>query len=121
MTRKIRLAGLLVPMLVSAAIGSRAVDAQDAPRKIEITAKRFNYEPSEITLKKGQPVALVITSKDVSHGLRIRELNLNAKIPKGGSTELDFTPNNAGDFIGHCSVFCGSGHGGMMLKFHVVE
>jgi cytochrome c oxidase subunit II len=53
--------------------------------------------------------------------LRVRELNLNAKFDKGTPAELSFTPDKTGDFVGHCSVFCGSGHGGMTLTLHVVE
>jgi len=108
--------------LVAATVSStRIVRAQAPPKRIEVTAKRFAYEPGEITLKKGQPVVLVIKSLDVAHGLRFRELNLDAKIDKGGSAELSFTPDKTGDFVGHCSVFCGSGHGGMTLTLHVVD
>jgi cytochrome c oxidase subunit 2 len=95
--------------------------AIDAPRKINITAKRFGYEPAEITIKKGEPVVLELTSQDVTHGLKFKEMNLNAKIEKKKTTELAFTPNETGDFVGHCSVFCGSGHGGMALTIHVTE
>ena len=94
---------------------------QESPRRIEVTAKRFAFEPSEITVKKGQPVVLVIKSEDVSHGLRFRELNLNVKVDKGSPAELPFTPDQIGDFVGHCSVFCGSGHGQMTLTMHVVN
>lgn len=97
------------------------VRAQQSPRKIEITAKQFQFEPSEITVKKGQPVVLVIKSADVEHGLRFRDLNLNVKIDKGGTAELPFTPDKAGDFVGKCSVFCGPGHGDMTLTMHVVN
>ena len=95
--------------------------ATDAPRKIDITAKRFGYEPSEITIKKGEPVVLELTSQDVTHGFKFKEMNLNAKIEKNKTTELAFTPNESGDFVAHCSVFCGSGHGGMALTIHVTE
>jgi cytochrome c oxidase subunit 2 len=95
--------------------------AADAPRKIDITAKRFGYEPAEITIKKGESVMLELTSQDVTHGLKFKEMNLNAKIEKKKTTELAFTPTEAGDFVGHCSVFCGSGHGGMALTIHVTE
>lgn len=95
--------------------------AQASPRRIEITAKRFEYSPAEFTVKKGEPVVLVIKSLDVAHGLRFRELNLDAKVDKGGSAELQFTPDKTGDFVGHCSVFCGSGHGAMTLTLHVVD
>ena len=97
------------------------VGAQESPHRIEITAKRFQFEPSEITVKKGQPTVLIIKSADVAHGLRFRELNLNVKIDEGGTAELPFTPDRTGDFVGHCSVFCGSGHGGMTLTMHVVN
>jgi cytochrome c oxidase subunit II len=115
---------MLVPLLlISAAFVplKSKVRAQEGPKRIEITAKQFEFEPSEITVKKGQPVVLVIKSADVAHGLRFRELNLNVKIDKGGTAELPFTPDKTGDFVGHCSVFCGSGHGGMTLTMHVVN
>lgn len=98
-----------------------SVCAQAAPRRIEITAKQFAFEPSEITIKKGEPVVLVVKSADVAHGLRFRDLNLNVKVDKGGTAELPFTPDKTGDFVGHCSVFCGSGHGEMTLTMHVVN
>jgi cytochrome c oxidase subunit 2 len=34
---------------------------------------------------------------------------------------MPFTADKTGDFVGHCSVFCGSGHGGMSLTLHVVN
>ncbi len=95
--------------------------AQDAPRRIEVSAKKFSYTPAEVTLKKGEPVVLVLTSEDVTHGLKFKELNLNTKIEKGKPAELAFTPDKVGDFVGHCSVFCGSGHGSMTLTLHVTE
>ena len=95
--------------------------AADAPRRIEVTAKRFEFIPSEITLKKGEPVVLVLHSEDVTHGLKIAELNLQIDIPKNKTSELSFTPEKAGTFVGHCSHFCGSGHGSMILTLHVTE
>jgi cytochrome c oxidase subunit 2 len=95
--------------------------AQTAPRHIEITAKRFEFTPAAITLKKGEPVVIVLTSADVAHGLRFRDLGLDLRANKGQTTERPFTPTKTGDFTGQCSVFCGSGHGHMKLTLHVVE
>lgn len=107
------------------AMGSLALSgfspAPDAPRRIEVSVKKFSYTPGEITLKKGEPVVLVLTTEDVSHGVKFKELNLNAKFDKGKPAELAFTPDKVGDFVGHCSVFCGSGHGSMTLTLHVTE
>lgn len=94
--------------------------AQLATQTIEIRAKRFNYTPGEITIKKGQPVVLVLKSEDVGHGLRVRDLGINLQVKKDGTAEVHFTPDKVGDFTGHCSVFCGSGHGSMTIKIHVV-
>src|SRR5438270_550326 len=104
-----------VPLLLS--IGLAGLAQANSPSQ---QAKRFGLTPSEVTMKKGEPVLLVLTSDDVSHGLRFRELNVNLKAPKGGSAEAQFTPKVTGDFVGHCSVFCGSGHGSMALTLHVV-
>jgi len=90
-------------------------------RRVEISAKRFSFDPDTVTLKKGEPVVLVLKSNDVPHGIRVRELGLDVKAPKGGSAEAHFTPDRVGDFVGHCSVFCGAGHGSMTVTFHVVN
>jgi cytochrome c oxidase subunit II len=121
MNKKLMLIILFVGIVTTAVVCSRALHAQSEPRRIEVAAKRFAFEPGEITLKKGQPVVLVLKSTDVAHGLRFRELNLDVKVEKGGTAELRFTPDKTGDYVGHCSVFCGSGHGAMTLTLHVVD
>lgn len=111
---------ILVAGLLTAAVPSSFARAQAAPQRFEITAKRFSFTPNEITVKKGQPVTIVLKSMDVDHGLRIRDLGVNVKVKGGQSSEVTFTPDKVGDFVGHCSVFCGSGHGSMTFTLHVV-
>lgn len=115
----------LLPLMLclaamAAAFSSPLARAQSAPQRIEIRAKRFRFTPDEIAVKKGQPVVLVLKSEDVGHGLRIRDLRVNVQVKAGGTAEVQFIPEKTGDFTGHCSVFCGSGHGSMTLKVHVV-
>ncbi|MFP5227953.1 MAG: cupredoxin domain-containing protein [Acidobacteriota bacterium] len=119
--KKIILLPLFCLSMLAAACFTPTLAAQTTPRRIVIEAKRFSYTPGEITLKKGEPVILILKSQDVSHGLRLREFDVNLKVKAGGTAEAEFTPTQTGDFAGHCSVFCGSGHGSMMLKLHVVE
>jgi cytochrome c oxidase subunit 2 len=116
-TQIIMLAGILAVAVPSTPVAF----SQTNPRTIDITAKRFSFDPGEITLKKGEPVVLVVKSADVAHGLRIRELNVNVKVGARGTAEVHLTPDKTGDFVANCSVFCGSGHGSMMLKLHVVD
>ena len=109
-----RLAGAgLLSLLVAVS------SATPTPQRIEVKAARYSFEPAEITVKAGEPVDLVLTSDDVPHGLKIRELNINVKATKGKPGEVKFTPAKAGTFKGTCSVFCGSGHGKMTLTIHV--
>jgi cytochrome c oxidase subunit 2 len=100
---------------------SLSAPAADGPKRIEVAAKRFAYTPSEITLKKGEPVVLVLRSDDVAHGIKFKELGLDTEMHRGAIAELAFTPMQTGDFVGRCSRFCGAGHGSMTLTLHVTE
>jgi cytochrome c oxidase subunit II len=111
---------ILCSGLLAAMMASPFARAQESPQRIEISARRFAFTPAEITLKKGQPVVLVLKSMDANHGLRIRDLGVDLKVKAGQTTQVTITPDKAGDFVGHCSVFCGSGHGSMTFIVHVV-
>jgi cytochrome c oxidase subunit 2 len=111
---------ILLAILLCAAIPGTFARAEQAPQRIEITAKRFAFTPGEITVKVGQPVVIVLKSEDTGHGLRVRDLGVDMKVKAGQSAEAKFTPDKVGDFVGHCAVFCGSGHGSMTFKIHVV-
>jgi cytochrome c oxidase subunit 2 len=96
--------------------------AGDQPAQtISITAQRFSFAPNEITLKKGQPVTLVVQSKDVTHGLLIEGLGVRTDIKKGQPSEVTFTPGKAGTFEAKCAHFCGKGHGSMKMTVQVLE
>lgn len=113
-------AGTLVVLLACAAgvvpVGSAGTQQ---PRRIQIEAQRFGFQPASVTLKRGEPVVLTLESDDVAHGLRIRELGVDLKATKGHASTAAFTPGKSGDFVGHCSVFCGAGHGKMTVTLHV--
>ena len=121
MKLKFVLPSLFAALLIAQLCFVHHTIAQAAPQRVAVTAKRFTFAPGELTLKKGEPVVLVLTSEDVSHGLSFKELGVNIKAAKGQTTEFPFTPDKTGDFVGRCSVFCGSGHGSMKLTLHVVE
>lgn len=110
-------------LLFAAIISMGAVPRNSEPgsEHIAIAAKRYAFEPAEITVHKGQPVTLEFASEDVTHGLAVKELGIKTEIKKGKTTEVTFTPETAGTFIGKCSHFCGAGHGFMKLKIHVIE
>lgn len=112
---------LIVALFATLSCARLMSRAQEAPRRVEIIAKRFEFSPSEITLKKGEPVILVLTSKDVQHGLKLEAFHQVVKAKKGESSQVQFTPTEAGTFVAQCAVFCGAGHGSMKLTVHVTE
>jgi cytochrome c oxidase subunit 2 len=95
--------------------------ARQDVQTFQLTAKRFEFTPNEVTVKVNQPAVLVFKSEDVTHGMHFDDLDINATIEKGKGAEVKFTPTKTGDFVGHCAVFCGTGHGGMSLTIHVIE
>ena len=101
--------------------GVSTTAAQNAARTIEIHAKRFSFSPSEITIKKGETVKLVVTSEDVTHSLVIPDLRVNAEAKVDHPAEITITPDKVGDFRGKCGHFCGTGHASMKFVAHVTS
>jgi len=95
----------------------KAVEVQ----AIEVTAKKFEFSPNPIRVKKGQPVKLTITATDRDHGFAIDAFNISQKLKQGEPTVIEFTPDKTGDFPFKCALFCGSGHGGMKGSVVVEE
>ncbi len=102
------------------ALSSHRARAEEGPRVIVITAKRFEFSPKEITLKKGETVKLQLRSEDVRHGFFARPLGIDEEIEPGRTTEVVLTPSLAGRYTTICDHFCGAGHGGMKMTI-VVE
>ena len=95
--------------------------ANDEPKVIEITAKKFEFSPSQITLKKGESVILRLSSSDRVHGFMSKPLKIDTDIPADKSEDVAVTPDAAGDFTVICDHYCGTGHGNMKMKVTVVE
>ena len=111
---------VLTAAIVASAGSARRVVAEP-PKTVDIVAKRFEFTPSKVTLKKGETVTLRVKSEDVTHGLFVRPLKIDADISPGETKEITITPQTAGSFTAICDHFCGSGHGNMHMTFEVVE
>ena len=91
-------------------LGLRTVAIAQAPRVIKVSARRFVFTPSQIALKKGEPVVFELTTEDVFMGFNVPDFNVRADIVPGKTQRLSLTPDKAGTFIFLCDVFCGDGH-----------
>ena len=87
---------------------------------IKISAKRFDYSPGKLLLKKGQRVVLELTSKDVVMGFNLPDFNVRGDMIPGKVTRVEFTPDKTGEFTFLCDIFCGSGHEEMHGRITVV-
>jgi cytochrome c oxidase subunit 2 len=114
MSRTIR----ITPWWAAAALAATLVvvhgEAAEAP-VVAITAHRFEFTPAEVTLERGQPVVLRLTSQDVTHGFYSKQLGLDELIEPGKVLDVPLTPVEAGRFTVICDHFCGAGHGGMRM------
>jgi len=112
----------LLPLLGAVA------QAQDQNvRVIDITAKKYDFPPSPVHVKKGQRVQLRITSTDRDHGVKI-PLVPDGTDPKGApgliftspqecwkikkqeTVTIEFVAQTPGTFTFKCCVDCDMGH-----------
>jgi cytochrome c oxidase subunit II len=120
---KIRSRVVAAAAVVALSLGAyvAAQSAEPKPKVIKITAKKFNYIPGEVKLKKGVPVILEFRTQDILMGFNLPDFNVRADIVPGKVTRLQLTPDKTGTFIFLCDIFCGTGHEEMNGKITVVD
>lgn len=84
--------------------------AAGAQNEIQVTARKYEFQPNVIRVRQGDHVKLVITARDHDHGFKLKAYNINQHLKKGVPTTIEFTADRVGTFPFQCSVFCGLGH-----------
>src|SRR4030095_528910 len=117
---------LMTILIAYAAMGvavSTVVVCSVLPKEkvVKLAAKKFEFSPAEITVKKGEPVVLEINSEDVKHGFTLPDFGVRADIKPGTVNRIAFTPDKTGRFTFACDVVCGGGRGDMSGTLHVTE
>jgi len=97
----------------------RAVAQTDDGRLVPIEARRFQYTPSEIRLRKGETVTLAFTAIDFVHGFSAPDFNVRSDLLPGRVTKITITPKAAGRYTFLCDNFCGDHHEDMNGTFIV--
>ncbi len=92
-----------------------------APGKYEayILAQTWTFLPREISVPVGSEVTFYITSKDVQHGFKLQDTNLNVQIVPGQVSKLTITFDEPGDYNYICTEYCGAAHAAMFGTLHV--
>ena len=106
------------------------------PRVIEISAKKYEFTPNEIHVRRGEHVELRVHSEDATHGVKLHVYpegatdksmpglvfdhpNENGKVKKGVDQMVDFVAEEPGTYDFKCAKFCGFGHDKMKGKLIV--
>ncbi len=103
------------------------VSAEVEIQELSVIAKRWEFFPDTITVRKDIPVKIYLTSVDVSHGFYLPDFTQGSggvssiKLKKGEILTFTYTFTEVGEFTFVCNVFCGDGHRGMKGKIIVTE
>src|ERR1700722_13393080 len=65
-----------------------------APQVIEISAKLYEFDPSEIRVKQGARVELKVHSEDETHGVKLDLLPEGADVKSGAGLLFDHPEDN---------------------------
>jgi len=94
-----------------------------APGKYEayILAQMWAFLPNRIEVPVGSTVTFYVTSKDVQHGFRLENTNVNMMIIPGQVSKLSATFDEAGTYNFVCNEYCGAAHHIMYGSLEVVD
>ena len=131
---------LQVSILVAATLGlassivarplNMAPGATEGAQIIDVSAKKYEFNPSPIRVKQGTRVQLKITATDHVHGFRITEFPDGGdakgkpglvfsspqdcrRIEKGQTETIEFVAQTPGKYPFKCCVHCGWEHRAM--------
>ena len=105
--RRVTRAGILALTAAFAAAAPGGSPAAQPPATVEVRASRRGFEPSSLSLRRGETAHLVLTSADGEHCFAIDELRIEKRIVPGRPTRFDLTPERAGAFSFYCCLESG--------------
>ena len=82
-----------------------------APGKYEayMTAQVWSFSPAELRIPAGSEVTFYVTTRDVQHGFKIMETNVNMMILPGQISTLKAVFEEPGTYNLICHEYCGAG------------
>jgi cytochrome c oxidase subunit 2 len=103
---------LIVSNLLFIAVGDWRLQARpQEPRRITITARKYQFEPARIEVKSGELVSITLVSEDGKHGFLCKGLKLhNDPFREDHPGNVTFTAGSPGTYEFKCDHVCGTGH-----------
>jgi cytochrome c oxidase subunit 2 len=86
-----------------------------APNQYEayVHSYAWGFSPKEIRIPAGSKIDFYVTSRDVLHGFKVQETNLNMMVIPGQVSTLSFEFTEPGTYNFICHEYCGIAHHGM--------
>ena len=95
---------------------------------VYIISQMWLYSPnliptaeSGIEIPAGAEVTFYVTSKDVQHGFKVQNTNVNFMAVPGEVSKLTTTFDEAGTYDFICTEYCGTGHAAMFGSITITE
>jgi cytochrome c oxidase subunit 2 len=86
----------------------------------DFTYKSGKKSTGELYVPLGEPVRLIMNSRDVIHSFFIPSFRTKQDVVPGRYTALWFEATKVGTFQVFCTEYCGDGHSAMLAKLHVL-
>jgi cytochrome c oxidase subunit 2 len=83
---------------------------QGVDREFTVVARKFEYTPNILKVKRGDRVTIRLLSEDVHHGMYLDGYEIETSAYPGQDGALHFTAGRNGKFTFRCSVTCGAFH-----------
>jgi plastocyanin domain-containing protein len=106
----------MIALVISALLAlGPGVAKPEKERTVELSVTHKGFEPSNVTVKKGEPVHLVVTRKTdntCATSIDIKDVGIHKDLPLNQAVAIDFTPDKTGEI----RYACGMGMmGGVLL------
>lgn len=83
---------------------------------VNVVAQMWRFDPNEIRIPAGSTVTFNLTSKDVQHGFKILNTNVNLMAVPGVVNRAQARFDQPGEYLIVCHEYCGLGHHAMSAK-----
>lgn len=84
--------------------------------EITVIGTDFAFDQEEYVVQSGEEVTLTFVNEEGNHGISIDEFDVNIE----GNGQATFTPEEPGEYEIYCNIFCGEGHGEMVVTLVVL-
>ncbi len=88
--------------------------------EVYIIAQTWQFTPREIVVPAGAKVTFYVTSRDIQHGFKVLNTDLNVQVIPGYVGKLSYTFDQPGEYKFICTEYCGLGHAAMFGMIKVV-